>query len=341
MILYIGNILSRHGGSVSVIENLAPRLSSDFSVKAYSSKKNKLLRLLDMLYAVFRHRNSTNFILVDAYSSPLAFTYTLCVSLLCRCFHLSYIPILHGGDFPNRLQRWPILCRFVFSNSYVNVAPSGYLKDAFTKGNFKTVLIPNAIDLSLYPCKFRKNIDPSLLWVRAFHQATYNPLMAIRAFHLLAKQYPDAQLCMVGHDKDGSMATCKELAVRLGVSDKVVFKGKLSKADWIALSAQYDVFINTTNFDNTPVSVIEAMALGLPVVSTNVGGIPYLIENEVTGLLSPPGDIEHFKDQLLKLLEHNYLAEKLSLEGRTKAETFSWERVKPLWLNLLTANERV
>ena len=82
-------------------------------------------------------------------------------------------------------------------------------------------------------------------------------------------------------------------------------------------------------------SVIEAMALGLPVVSTNVGGIPYLISNEENGLLVEPGDAEAMANAIIRLIENPELAENLSNKGRLKAEKFNWPEVKELWLELL------
>lgn len=335
MVIYLGNMLSKHGGSVSVIETLAPRLAESIPLRAYSSKKNKLIRLFEMLFVVLRYRKVVKVVLIDSYSSPRAFIYTLAVAMLCRLIQLPYITILHGGDFPNRLQLWPMICHFVFSNSLINVSPSDYLKDAFERVGFKTVLIPNALEIERYPFKLRKRISPSLLWVRAFHEATYNPQMAIRVLHLLTKYFPNANLCMVGPDKDGSMSTCKALAEELGLLGNVVFTGKLSKAEWISVAEQYDIFINTTNFDNTPVSVIEAMALGLPVVSTTVGGVPYLIEDGKTGLLIPKGDAYLMCQAIKKLLTDNHLSAKLSINARQKAEQFDWRNIKPQWIKTL------
>jgi len=79
---------------------------------------------------------------------------------------------------------------------------------------------------------------------------------------------------MVGPDKDSSLGEAKDLAKQLGVAESVTFTGVLPKAQWHQLSEKFDIFINTTNIDNMPVSIIEAMALGLPIVSTNAGGLP-------------------------------------------------------------------
>lgn len=334
-ILYIGNMLLPHGGSESVIETLTPRLAEYFDIKAFSSKKNKVFRLIEMLGATIFFSRKAKVVLIDSYSSPMAFVYTIAVSQLCRLLNLPYIPILHGGDFPNRLHCWPKICHMVFLHAWINAAPSAYLQAAFKEKGFKTILIPNAIELANYPFKLRNTSSPNLLWVRSF-DSIYNPQMAIHILNLISKSIPDARLCMVGPDKDGSLENCKELAKKLGVLKKVQFTGLLSKADWIKLSKNYNIFINTTNFDNTPVSVIEAMALGLPVVSTNVGGIPYLLKNEVDGLLVNPNDIEEMANQIIRILNNRDLNIKLSINARKKVEIFDLAKIKCLWVELLS-----
>ena len=109
--------------------------------------------------------------------------------------------------------------------------------------------------------------------------------MAIEVLKELKNTYPNAALCMVGPDKDGTQADVQQLIKRYQLHDSVEITGVLSKEDWHKKSEDFDIFINTTNVDNTPVSVIEAMALGLPVVSTNAGGLPYLINNGKDGIL--------------------------------------------------------
>ncbi|NNF74921.1 MAG: glycosyltransferase family 4 protein, partial [Flavobacteriaceae bacterium] len=94
-------------------------------------------------------------------------------------------------------------------------------------------------------------------------------------------------------------------------------------------------FINTTNFDNTPVSVIEAMALGLPVVSTNVGGIPYLISDRHDGLLVEKDDLEGMLKAVIYLYNNPATADEIGRRARNKVEQFDWQRVKNRWLEIL------
>ena len=338
MILYAGNILSSHGYTPTCIESLAPKLSEFYDVMTVSDKLSQKSRLIDMAGALMRNRKKISAVLIDSYSLK-AFWFTYVLSQMCRIYGIPYIPILHGGSYPDRLRNSPVLCRQVFSNSYINVSPSHYLHEHFMQEGFNVKYIPNFLRLSDYPCTFRSKIRPKLLWVRSFHEL-YNPMLAAEAFGLVKARYPEAELCMIGPDKDGSMMSVKEKLKIEGLTDSVRITGKLSREEWTHLSGQYDIFINTTNFDNHPVSVIEAMALGLPVVSTRVGGIPYLIEDNSDGLLCEPGSAVSFADKIFILIEKPDIAQSISANARKKAEGFDWERLKNEWTGLLDPLEK-
>lgn len=302
-----------------------------FEVRTSSSVKNKFFRLLDMCCAVLRHSKETDIVLIDTYST-LNFYYALAVAWLCKKLNKPYIPILHGGDLPKRLQSDKKKCHFLFHNAHINVSPSKYLKEVFSKFGYQNVVcIPNSIEIKNYPFNQRL-VKPHLLWVRSFAEI-YNPMLAIRVYEKLLHQHPNAKLCMVGPEKDGSLAKCKKYAQEQQLP--VEFTGKLSKQEWIEYSKGFSIFINTTNFDNTPVSVIEAMALGLSVVSTNVGGIPFLLDDKKEALLVKPNSLVAFLEALNTLLNEPQTAINITLNARKKAENFDWEKVKYQWFDIL------
>ena len=212
------------------------------------------------------------------------------------------------------------------------MAPSEYLKTAFIDAGYSTTYIPNNIELAKY--KFQKRSDDTirLLWVRSFSKI-YNPGLAIKVQKQLEEKGYVAELCMVGPDSDGSLDEVKSLAITLKTN--TIFTGKMKKSDWIERSKDYNIFINTTNFDNTPVSVIEAMALGLPIVSTDVGGMPFLIDDGKEGLLVPPNNIGSMVKAILKLKENDELRNECVSAARYKVEQFDWVKVKNLWNILL------
>ena len=138
---------------------------------------------------------------------------------------------------------------------------------------------------------------------------------------------------MIGPKKDDSYDKTMRFAKKHNV--EVSFTGKLSKQEWIDLSKECNVFINTTHFDNTPISVIEAMALGLPVVSTNVGGIPYLLKHDNNALLIADNDADDMATQINRLFTEPELALDLTKNAKETVQSFDWTIVKKQWIDLL------
>ncbi|OBX21122.1 glycosyltransferase involved in cell wall biosynthesis [Gelidibacter algens] len=332
-LLYVGNHLQNSQSNASYSAVLGPLFEqSGYEVQYTSSKTNKVRRLWEMLWTTYRSRKKTDLVLIDTYSTQ-NFQFAVLVSQLCRLLQLRYVPILHGGNLPHRLNNSPKLSKILFKNAYANVSPSLYLKDSFAQFGYENVVyVPNTIALKHYPFSSKTYDYPKLLWVRSFSEI-YNPTLAIEVLHELQARGFKTELCMVGPDADGSLAKVKALATSLNVH--VTYTGKLTKDAWIALSENYNVFINTTNFDNMPVSVIEAMALGLPVVSTNVGGMPYLISDGLDGLLVPPNDKEAMADAIGTLFKELSRTEAMVIKARGKVEQFDWKYVGALWDEVL------
>src|SRR5690349_6621558 len=117
-LLYIGNKLSGHGNTVTAIEVLGKFLEADgYHLTYASSEKSKIRRFSEMLRKTFALRHQADYVLIDTYSTQ-NFWYAFAVSQLCRLLKMKYIPILHGGNLPDRLQRNPALCKMIFKNAY-------------------------------------------------------------------------------------------------------------------------------------------------------------------------------------------------------------------------------
>ncbi|MCF4102140.1 glycosyltransferase family 4 protein [Gillisia sp. M10.2A] len=332
-ILYIGNQTSTSLKNPTTHEALTEALDSQgYNLRTASHFQNKFYRLLHMIWMFFRNLRNSNYILIDFYSTQ-NFWYAVIIGFLSKLFSKKYILILHGGNLNQRFVSTPRISKYLLLNAYHVVSPSGYLASIVAKiGVQRVTHIPNPFSIKAYHFKKRCNIQPKILWVRAFH-SIYNPLLAVKTLELLKREFPNAEMCMVGPDKDGSLKLCRDYADNLGLSVK--FMGKLERKEWLQLSTSYDVFINTTNIDNTPMSVIEGMALGLPVVSTRVGGMPSLIEHKNTGLLVPFNDPEAMYLALKSLLENASLSERLSSAGRKKVESLDWDLIKHKWSSIL------
>ena len=332
-ILYIGNDLRVDSFTATYISFLSKMLRKEgFKVKTASAKNNKLIRLTEMLYIIIKYHVTADIVLIDTYGAT-NFYYAYLVGRLCQLYEIPYVPILHGGNLPERLDKDPNLSKSLFENAYLNVAPSNFLKHEFESRNFKNLkLIPNSIHLKDYPFKKREVFRPKLLWVRRF-QRRYNPKMALKVLELLSKEYKDAELCMVGPEKDGSMQECKRMALKKKLNVK--FTGKLKKKEWALLSSEYDFFINSTTIDNTPISVIESMSLGLPIISTNVGGMPNLITHEEDGVLVNSEDDQMMFLEIKKIIENPEIGKRLACNARSKVESFGWKNVRKDWLDVI------
>ena len=332
-LLYLGNKLSSKGRTPTSIETLGRFLENEgFKIITASSKENQLLRLFDMIYVIFKNRNKIDIIIIDSYST-LAFWYAYICGIIAKFFGIDYITILRGGDLPKRLHLNPKICQQLFGEAKVNISPSMYLLYEFNKAGFSNIkYIPNTIEIEKYPFRLRTQLKPRMLWVRSIADI-YNPMMALFVLKRLKQIYSNISLSMVGPFKDDSINACRAFANKHQLS--VTFTGQLSKMEWITYARDFDIFLNTTYIDNTPVSVIEAMALGLPVVSTSVGGIPFLLDDELDALLVQSDNVDQMTEAILYLLDHPEFAKHLVKTARRKAENFDWLTVKHEWFGVL------
>lgn len=333
-ILYIGNNLAQNHKYEPTLVTLSRLLKLEgFMLTIASAKRNKILRMLDMAFTVVKYRKNTSFVLIDTYGA-FNFYYALVISQVCRLLALPYIPILHGGSLPERFRNNSFYTQLIFGHSYKNVTPSMYLKDHLLKHGYKSKIIPNIININNYTFKNRASFSPKILYVRAFHQI-YNPTMAVRVLHAVKLRYPEATLCMIGPVMDSSFNETKKLAMALNVENSIEFTGVLSKEKWHKIAEEFDIFINTTTIDNTPVSVMEAMAMGLPVVSTKVGGIPYLLNHGKDAFLVENNDYKAMAVAIIAIVENNIDVNEVVLNARRKVERFDWSIVRNQWIQLL------
>ena len=332
-LLYIGNDLAINSFTATYISFFSKVLKKEgYHVRTASNKNNKALRLVEMLGMIMKYHKSTDVVLIDTYGA-LNFYYAYLVAKACQFYKVDYIPILHGGNLPTRLEETEQFSNALFGKAKMNVAPSQFLYRIFKNAGYDNLqIIPNAIELNKFPFKERRTFAPKMLWVRRF-QGRYNPMMAIKVLEQLKKEYPTAELCMVGPEKDGSLQKCKEYAEKHDL--KVIFTGKLKKKEWAKVSADYDIFLNSTNIDNTPISVIEAMALGLAIVSTDVGGMKDLIDNHDNGILVPWKDEKSMVDAVKKVLKNQEKSAMMTLNARAKVSNFDWDIIKDDWNELL------
>jgi len=330
-VLLVGNFLSKTRSIRFVCEDLAEHLSaSGREVLTTSSRDSRPVRLADMLATTWARRRSYDVAQVDVYSGS-AFFWAEAVCRLLRSLGKPHILTLHGGGLPKFAERPPERVRKLLGGADAVTSPSSFLAEKMSAFRQGIRIIPNPIEISRYPFRERSAARPELVWLRAFH-GSYNAPLAPRMLRLLSEKFPAATLTMIGPDKgDGSLELTRKTAEQECVLDRVRFAGGIAKIEIPEALSRADVFINTTNVDNTPVSVVEAMACGLCVVTTSVGGLPHLVTDGENGLLVPPDDPAAMAASVARVLEDPPLAARLSRRGRENAESRDWAKVLPEW----------
>ena len=300
-----------------------------------SRRPNRVGRVLEMLWMCWRERDRYQVAAVDIYSGP-AFFWAKAVCWMLRRVGKPYILMLHGGNLPKFAAGRPKLVRQLLASAMVVTAPSEYLMERMRPYWTDIRVLPNAISIDAYTFRIRHPAT-RLIWLRAFHEV-YNPVMAVQALALLKEDFPNIQLTMIGADKgDGSLQRTQEEAERLGVIDHLTLLGSVRKEDVPEKLDGADVFLNTARIDNTPVSMLEAMASGLCVVSTNVGGIPYLVQAECEALLVSRDSAEGMAKAVRRIIVDPELSRRLSSNARRKAEQLDWSFILPRWEMLLSS----
>jgi glycosyltransferase involved in cell wall biosynthesis len=335
-VLLVGNFL-RATNAHALGEDLCAHLDGrGWRTLTTSARRPPLTRLADMVGTAWRHRDDYEVAQVNVYSGR-AFVWAEAVCATLQLARKPYILSLHGGNLPLFARRWPRRTRRLLARATAVTAPSPYLREHMRPYRDDVQLLPNPLELSDYQFVARAAPAPRLVWLRAFHPG-YNPGLAPRTVAELAADVPDVALRMIGPDAEpGSRAATADLTRALGMTARVTLLDKVPKHEVPAALQAGDIFLNTADVDNTPVCVVEALACGLCVVSTDVGGIPYLLHHEHDALLVPRDDPAAMAAAVRRLLREPGLAERLSRNGRQTAEQFAWHHVLPRWEALLEA----
>ena len=235
----------------------------------------------------------------------------------------------HSGEARDHLRNWrtalPILRR-----ADGLLVPSAYLADVFREFGLQAGVVPNAVDLDQFTYRLRKPLKPSLLCPRGFHPY-YSVDLVVRAFARVKNEIPEAHLHLLGK---GIVEREVRAVVRELTLTDVEFTGPVTHNEIGRFYEQSDIFINASWLDNMPLSILEAFASGLAVVSTAPEGIRYLVEHERTGLLCPPGDWRALAENVLRVLREPDLAERLAHNAFEEVKRYRWGVVRRQWLDV-------
>jgi len=332
-ILFVGNYLDKDIGTPQASENLARRLAdAGFTTWLTSRRRTKVLRVTDVIVKLLVRHRRYDVVHADVFSGR-AFILAFVTAELSHVLAKPLVLTLHGGGLPSFSDHHRRTVARTLGLASKLVAPSAFLRRHFAQLGYSVELIPNGIELRAYPFRSRFEILPRLVWLRAFSRI-YDPDMALDVVRVLRKAGVEAQLSMAGPNKERLLGPLIARTREILGDGVVHFSGSIPKANVGGFLSKHDIFLNTSRVDNAPVSVIEAMACGLCVVSTNAGGLPDILEDGVDSLLVPSGNSVAMAGAVLRLLKDPVLAARLSNNARRKAERYGWDSVVGEWVPL-------
>ena len=238
----------------------------------------------------------------------------------------------HSGRCDEHLRR-SILTRHILRACDVVVVPSEYLAASFRVHGISPVVVANVVDPGRYPYRERDPLQPRLLCTRNL-EAHYGIDIVVRAFGRVQREFPEASLCLVGSGQQAP--EIRRLVGELALNH-VQIVGAVHPDGMPSIYNQSDIFVNGSYIDCAPVSILEAFCSGLPVVTTDVGGIPYLVEHERTGLLCPTGNWVALAENVIYLLRHPDMVRSLAERARQQTDLHSWHSLRTVWLRVYRA----
>jgi len=249
---------------------------------------------------------------------------------IARLYGKKSILNYRSGEAEDHLKTWRSAVPTIRWADEV-VVPSGYLVDVFGRYGLHARAIHNIVELDRFTYRERQPLRPVFLTSRLL-EPLYNVPCVLRAFAIIQESYPDARLTIAadGFLRRDLEALARELKLR-----QTEFIGFVKFEGMPALYDAADIYLSATSIDNMPSSLTESMACGLNVVTTDGGGaIPYIMTNEVSGLIVDRDDHKALAAAALRLLNDNEFALKLARNAHESTKKFTWPYIRDQWLTV-------
>lgn len=322
----LAELLSSKGITVSVAQVNAPYHPTWIG---HVPVLRALFRLLPYITSLWRLAGQSDLIHVMANSG---WSWHLFAAPAIWIAHWRKIPVVvnyRGGEAGAFLEKSAPKIRWSLSRASVLAVPSGFLQEVFGRFGIAAEVVPNIINLERFRNPKPHRSTRRHLMVARNLEPIYDNETAIRSFALVRSRYPDATLTIAGSGPEAG--TLQALTDHLALTTAVTFTGRLEPQAMANLYREADIAINPSLVDNMPNSVLEALASGIPVVSTNVGGVPYIVSDGETALLVPARSPEAMAIAITRLIEEPSLCSQLIDNGMAEVQRYTWDTVWPLW----------
>jgi len=332
----IAKYLARRGHEVHVITSLDEGLPKESIEEGFYVHriKTKEISIMGPLSFCIKSIFLINTITPDILHSQSILRTGLTCFIAKKLFKKPCIAYCRGSDIYSSWKFKNIISKLVLKNADAVIALTEDMKREIKKICDRDIfVIPNGIDLEKF-----KNLSKETLRKRLkieedekmiIFVGTLRPVKGIKylikAMKLIIKENENVKLMLVGDGEERE--ELESLVVELDLKDCVKFIGRVQNEEIPRYMIASDVFVLPSFSEGFPVVILEAMASGLPIVATKVGGLPEIVKDGENGFLVEPKNPEEIAEKVLLILKGDKLRERISENNKKKVKEYSWERV--------------
>lgn len=329
-VLFIANYKENLGGISTQVDALNRMLIKEgFETSIFSLKGNVLYRIKAFFRLIKIGKNYDVFH-IHACSYKGGFLPAVIGVRIGKLLRKKIILTYHGGGANVFFKKQPRLVKRYLGKTDVNIVLSGYLNDIFKQYDIPSVTIPNIIELKDGIYRERESISSAFISIRSL-TPTYNILCTINAFEKVKQLYPQATLTLLG---DGPLRNELETYVEEQHITDVTFVGCVPNEKIYDYLNKADIMLSSPIADNMPMSLMEGFNAGLLVISSRVGGIPYMIEDGVNGLLFKSRDADEMAKKMIDAIKNQEKTKEMIRAAYDGLKAYSWENNKEKYFNI-------
>lgn len=323
-VLFVANYVHGVGGISGQVDALMKNLSlvNGIEEDVFSTKGSIVKRLYCFFCLLLKARK---YDVLHAHGCSYWGFLPIVYSVLAgKTWRKRVVVTFHGGEAAAFFAKYPKWVKWWLMKADERVVLSGFLEEVFCAHSMPVQVIPNIVETRKGLFVAKTELRPHFISVRHLDEL-YNIPCLLKAFGRVQQRIPHAELTLLG---DGEQRKLLEAMVEAMGLHHVNFVGQVPNEEiWSYLKVN-DIILSSPYVDNMPVSLMEAFSAGLLVISSNVGGVPYLVDDGVTGLLFNTNDDEGMASQILWALSHQKESLEMIDRARNKIEEFTWDNIK-------------
>lgn len=328
-ILYITNYKQGVGGISVQVDILQKHLKEEaWDVSLFNTSGGVFYRL-PLIFRLYNQGKRFDIFHIHGCSYLGFFPIALGVTV-GRLLNKKTIVTYHGGGAEGFFKKYPRFVRFFLLKSNVNIVLSGFLGNIFESYSIPFVVIPNVIEMTTQFFPERDKIRPNYISIRTL-DTIYNVECIIRAFTLVQIIYPQASLTILG---DGPCRAELEQLTDVLACKNVQFLGRVDNSTIYNYLTKCDIMVSAPLVDNQPVSILECFNAGLLVISSNVGGVPYMIENGVNGYLFESNNVNDLSEKMVLAVADHEKTMNMTKSAKRALEVYEWRNIRNIIVDI-------